>query len=230
VTCAVVPARGGSKGIPRKNLKLLAGRPLIAYAIETGLKARLVDRVIVSTDDAEIAAVAREWGAAAPFLRPASLAQDDTPTAPMLQHAVRWMEEQGERIDLVVLLQPTSPFRRPEHVDQAIQLLRESGASSAVSVCEVEHSPHWMYRLADQRLEPLMPGALNRTRRQELPLLYRLNGAVYVTTRDLLLNDGRILDDRPAAVVMSREESVDIDDELDFEWAEWMAARSAHRR
>ena len=99
----MVPARGGSKGVPRKNLRLLAGRPLIAYAIETGLKAQLVDRVIVSTDDAEIAAVAHEWGGTVPFLRPASLAHDDTPTAPVLQHAVRWVEEQGERVDLVVI-------------------------------------------------------------------------------------------------------------------------------
>jgi N-acylneuraminate cytidylyltransferase/CMP-N,N'-diacetyllegionaminic acid synthase len=157
-------------------------------------------------------------------MRPSELALDETPTAPVLQHAVRWLEHRGAAVDLVVLLQPTSPFRTAEHVDRTVELVHQ-GTDSAVSVCEVEHSPHWMFRLDGHTLEPLLPGPLNAARRQALPTLYRLNGAVYVARRRLLMDEGRVVGDRPAALVMSRRESIDIEDELDFEWAEWMCAR-----
>jgi N-acylneuraminate cytidylyltransferase/CMP-N,N'-diacetyllegionaminic acid synthase len=230
VICAVVPARGGSKGLPRKNLRLLNGRPLLAYAVDAGLNARLVDRVIVTTDDEEIAAVARACGAEVPFMRPSELAADDTPTAPVLQHVVRWLEDHAAAVEGTVLLQPTSPLRRAHHVDAAIQLFRETGAGSVVSVCEVEHCPYWMYRLEQDVLEPFMSDAeRNRARRQDLPALYRLNGAVYVTRRDVLMLDGRIVAERSRAIEMSRAESLDVEDELDLRWGEWLASARAVR-
>jgi CMP-N,N'-diacetyllegionaminic acid synthase len=230
VICAVVPARGGSKGLPRKNLRLLNGRPLIAYAIEAGLTASLVDRVIVSTDDEEIAGVARQCGADVPFLRPPHLAADAAPTPPVVRHAVEWLEAGGARVDATVVLQPTAPFRRGTHVDSAIDLLQRTGAGSVVSVCEFEHSPYWMYALESGRLVPLLPDARNRARRQDQPALYRLNGALYVTRRDVLMGQGLITSEDAQALVMTRNESVDIENEADLRWAEWLVTGSRMAR
>jgi CMP-N-acetylneuraminic acid synthetase len=228
--CAIVPARGGSKGLPRKNLRLVAGRPLIALAIESALGAHLVDRVIVSTDDEEIARVARQEGADVPFMRPASLASDDAPAQPVVEHAITYVEERDGRVDSVVLLQPTSPLRRARHVDEAVRLFLDSGADSVVSVCEVEHSPYWMYRMEGDRLYPFASDQeLNRARRQALPTLYRPNGAIYVMSRKLLMEERLVIGLAPRPYLMSRQESVDVDDQLDLELAEWLSSRSKLR-
>lgn len=227
--CAIVPARGGSRGIPRKNLRPFQGRPLVCHAVDAALGATLVDRVIVSTDDPDIAAVARTAGAETPFLRPASLATDETPTLPVLQHAVRCLEEHGAAITAVVVLQPTSPLRSAAHVDAAVRLFLDSKANSVASVCEVDHSPYWMHRLDGDRLVPFAPEGAAYLRRQDLPPVYRLNGAIYVTGRSVVMDQGRVLGDDTRAFVMDRHHSVDIDDEIDFQLAELLAGAEARR-
>src|SRR5919202_4957182 len=147
---AVVPARGGSKGLPRKNLRLLAGKPLVAHAVAAGLAAELVDRVVCSTEDAEIAEAARQAGAEVPFLRPVELAQDAPEELPVFVHALAWLEQhQGWAPELVVNLRPTSPLRRPAHIDAAIRLLCESGADSVKSVCLARQHPHKMWLFSE---------------------------------------------------------------------------------
>jgi CMP-N-acetylneuraminic acid synthetase len=227
--CAIVPARGGSRGIPRKNLRPFLGRPLVCHAVDAGLGATLVERVIVSTDDPEIAAVARAAGAETPFLRPAALATDETPTLPVLQHAVRWLEQHGTAVSTVVVLQPTSPLRSAAHVDAAVRLFLDSGAESVASVCEVDHSPYWMHRLDGDRLVPFAPEGAAYLRRQDLPPVYRLNGAIYVTRRPVVMDQARVLGDDTRAFVMDRQRSIDIDDELDFQLAELVAGAEVRR-
>ena len=139
----VIPARSGSKGIPNKNIKPLAGRPLIYYTIQAGLESRLLNRLLVSTDSPEIEDIAKGYGAEVPFLRPAELAQDDTPRLPVVQHAARYLEKtEGYKPDIMVTLQPTSPLRRAEHIDAAIDMLISTKADRVLSVCEAEHSPY----------------------------------------------------------------------------------------
>lgn len=228
--CAIVPARGGSKGVPRKNLRLVAGRSLLALAIESARGARLVDRVIVSTDDEEIASVAREEGADVPFMRPASLASDDAPAQPVIEHAIGCIEQRDGAVDAVVLLQPTSPLRRADHVDEALRLFRDSGTESVVSVCELEHSPYWAYRLDGECLTPFaVDQELNRARRQLLPTLYRPNGAIYVMSRRLVMEERLVIGPMARPYLMSRRDSIDVDDELDLELADWLSSRRAER-
>lgn len=219
---AVIPARGGSKGLPGKNLRLLAGRPLIAYSIDDALACRAVDRVVVSTDSEEIAASARAHGAEAPFLRPAALAADETPTLPVLRHVVEelWRRE-GYRPDLVVVLQPTSPLRGPAAVAEAVRMMADPRVDSVVSVCPAGHSPFLLRRLEGERVLPFLdPDPLKAgLRRQDLPGLYRLNGAVYVFRRERLLGDDPY-GTEIRAVVMEPWRSVDIDGEEDLLVAE----------
>ena len=219
---AVIPARGGSKGIPRKNIHLLAGKPLITYTIEAALQSQHRLRVIVSTDDKEIAEVARTAGAEVPFLRPAELARDDTPTFPVVQHALHWLgQHDGYQPGLVVLLQPTSPLRRAEHINQALELLLSSGADSVVSLCEAEYSPYWMKKVdAEGRVNPFISMEEEYTRRQALPKVYRLNGAIFVTRSRVIIQGKRLLGDDTRAYIMDQGDSIDIDTELDFKLAE----------
>lgn len=223
----LIPARGGSKGVPRKNIHLLAGKPLIAYTIEAALQSKYRLRIIVSTDAAEIAEVAQVAGAEVPFLRPAELAQDDTPTFPVVQHALQWLEQhENYQPEVVVLLQPTSPLRRAEHVDQGVELLLQTNADSVVSVCEVEHSPYWMRVLDDKGIvRPFVETDREFLRRQDLPPVYRLNGALYVTKRRVIMEKEGLLGDDVRALVMARQDSIDIDDEVDFLLAELLVKR-----
>lgn len=221
----IVPARGGSKSISRKNLRPICGKPLVCHAIEAGLASQYIDRVIVSTDDQEIANVARTAGAHVPFVRPAQLAGDHVGPVPVLQHAVGWLEAHGERVNAVVTLQPTSPLRKASHIDAAIRKFIETGADTVVTVCAVEYSPYWMQRLDGDRLTPFMPEGMKTPRRQDLPPVFQLNGAVYVMRRDVVMEQGRVFGDDTRAIVMSREESIDIDEELDFALAELIASR-----
>jgi CMP-N,N'-diacetyllegionaminic acid synthase len=221
----VIPARGGSKSIPRKNAKVIAGKPLLAWTVESALRSKTLNQVIVSTDDEEIAGIGRKWGARVPFIRPFELAQDDTPTLPVIQHAVSWLEStEGYIPEIVLLLQPTSPLRRTEHIDQAVELLLQTGADSVVSVCLSEQSPYWMKRLEGDRVFPFLNKAPEYTRRQELPRVYRLNGALYATRYDVLMRQRRILGEDTRAIVMDAESSIDIDSQLDFKIAEMLLA------
>ncbi len=225
---AVIPARGGSKGIPRKNIRLLAGKPLINYTIEAALQSQYRLRVIVSTDDEEIANVARTAGAEVPFLRPAELARDDTPDLPVCQHALHWlMMHENYCPEVVVWLRPTSPLRTVQDIDAAVRLLVETGADCVRSVCLAEHHPYWMKRLEGNRLLPFVEGVDESKyyRRQELPPAYRLNGAVDVTWCKRIVENGKLFGGDMRGYVMPVERSVDLDSELDFALAELLLQR-----
>jgi CMP-N-acetylneuraminic acid synthetase len=227
----VIPARGGSKGIQGKNLRPLAGRPLIAYTAAAARGSRRLGRVVVSTDDEPTADAARALGLDVPFLRPADLAADHTPMLPVLVHAAAALETSGFAADVVVLLQPTSPLRRAEHIDAAIDLLEESGADSVVSVVEVPHqfSPVSVMRLDGGRLTPYAPGPMV-TRRQDKPRVFARNGPAVLATRRAVLAAGSLYGDDCRPLVMDAESSVDIDSQADLDYAEFLLTRAAGAR
>lgn len=218
----IIAARGGSKGLPNKNLRLLAGRPLLAYTAGAAQASRRLSRVIVSTDDPAIADAAQALGLDVPFMRPAGLAADDTPMLPVLQHGLAELARAGFAADAVVLLQPTSPLRRAEHIDAAIDLLESSGADSVVSVTEVPHqfNPVSVLRLDDEaRLTPYLAGPLV-TRRQDKPRLFARNGPAVLAVRAAVVAGGSLYGNDCRALVMSARESVDIDTVDDLEMVE----------
>lgn len=225
---AVIPARGGSKGVPRKNVRLLCGRPLISYTIECAHAAReLFHRVVVSTDDEAIASVARQYGADVPFIRPAELARDDSPAIPVVQHAVAWIEEHDHiRLDWVLLLQPTEPFRTPDDIRRCLELGLAGGCDSVISVVQVfAVHPILMKRIEQDRLLPFCLEEKEGTRRQDYrPAAYMRNGAVYLTRRDVLMEQGSIWGNDIRPYVMPLEHSVSIDTELDLKMAEVLMA------
>lgn len=214
----IIPARGGSKGVPRKNVKLLNGRPLISYAIKAALGSKYADRVIVSSDDKEIGKIAKKYGAEVPFVQPAELATDTAQLKPVLQYAVNFIESHNKnKIDIVILIQPTSPSVLSEDVDKAIEHMLKTNTNSCVSVCEISERPEWMYSINNNLIEPFIKKPKTKsTRRQDLPQLYRLNGAVYVTRRDVLIKKDRIIDEKSSAIVMPQARSFDINEPLDF--------------
>ncbi|HKW49354.1 MAG TPA: acylneuraminate cytidylyltransferase family protein [Gemmatimonadaceae bacterium] len=221
---AVIPARGGSKGVQRKNVRELAGKPLIAYSIECAQATACIDDVVVSTDDDEIAEVSRCYGARV-VLRPRALAQDNTPTLPVLLHVLDEMadEEQPSR---VVTVQPTSPLRGTRDLSDAIALLTPE-YDSVIGVCEPEHTPYKMFQIANDSLSPIFPGVPRGTPRQQLPTVYRENGAVYVTWNEVLRAQESIWGVRARPYCMSVEASVDIDSLHDFALAEYFLKQRA---
>jgi len=222
----VVPARGGSKAIPGKNLASIGGRPLLAYTADAARASRRLTRVVVSTDDAAIAGAARALGLEVPFLRPAALAADDTPMLPVLQHAARELARGGFAADVVVLLQPTSPLRRAEHIDRAVDLLESTGADSVVSVVEVPHAftPVSVLQLVGDRLRPYLDGE-TVTRRQDKPRLLARNGPAVLAVRTRVLEAGSLYGSDSRPLLMHPADSVDIDDPADLQLAELMLAR-----
>lgn len=222
----IIPARGGSKRLPGKNIKLLNGIPLVGYAIRAAKGSQYIDKVIVSTDDEKIARIAREQGAEVPFMRSAELASDTAPTLPVLQHAVTFFEEKGERFDLIVLIQPTVPGVESRDVDATIEKIISAGVQSCITVCPIVDPPEWMYRMgAEGRLQKYIDAPAARA--QDVEKLYRVNGAVYVTVRDTLMKENKIVDNNNCAgVIMPRERSTDIDTELDFAVAELAMKRA----
>jgi CMP-N-acetylneuraminic acid synthetase len=231
---ALVPARGGSKGIPRKNLRLLAGKPLVVHAVETGLAAKLVTRVLCSTDDPEVAEVARAAGADVPFLRPSELATDASEDWPVFMHALDWLaEHQNWRPDLVVNLRPTSPLRTPTHVDDAIRLLLDSGVDSVKAVCLARQHPHKMWlRQPGGVIEPFLKTAFRAQRgpdvpRAELENVYWQNGVVDVTRRNVIFDQRVVIGRRVAGLVTDPADSIDIDTPLDLALAELLLAQRA---
>jgi CMP-N,N'-diacetyllegionaminic acid synthase len=215
---AIIPARSGSKGIPRKNLKPFLGHPLIAWSIGQSLRSEKINRTIVSTDDEEIREVALQYGAEAPFLRPPELAQDDTPTEPVLLHALDFLKEQGEEPDAIVLLQPTSPVRLDGTIDLAITTFEDGAYDSLLSVYS-EHHFHWR--------NPSNPEALydvgNRPRRQNVPEsdhFYSETGSIYVTKASVLRSEGNRLGGKIGLFQTKRVENFDIDTEEDFRFVE----------
>jgi len=221
---AVIPARGGSKGVARKNIRSIGGKPLIAYTIEMANAIQhMLYRAVVSTDDPEIASVARRYGGDVPFLRPAELSGDRVPTLPVLQHAVKFVEEQGQTtIDWVLLLQPTTPFRSIEDIDATLALAQQGGCDSIISVVQVfaEH-PIFIKRIEKERLLPFNLEEKEGTRRQDChPPAYIRNGAVYLTRRDIIMKANSIWGKVIRPYVMPPERSVNIDGELDLKLAE----------
>jgi CMP-N-acetylneuraminic acid synthetase len=215
---AVILARGGSKGVPRKNVQDLGGRPLISWSVQAAVASRSVDRVIVSTDDEEIGLCARESGAETPFLRPAELAQDHSPTIPVVVHALEWMAaHDGQQFERVVLIQPTSPFVTSNDIDSAHQIAVDKAADAVVSVVESRDHPYWSKRIVnDGRLESFAPRDPEVGRRQELPSAYALNGAIYLVRTDVLLRERTFYTDRTYGYVMPSERSLDIDTPWDL--------------
>jgi CMP-N-acetylneuraminic acid synthetase len=227
-TLGVITARGGSKGIPRKNIKPLCGKPLLYYTADAALKAQRLTRVILSTEDEEIAAVGLNLGLQVPFLRPRELAADDTPSLPVVRHAVGFLEAQEEFYDAICLLQPTSPLRAPKNIDDCIQLLEESDADSVVSVVRVpiNFNPHKIYFQDDDGLLYLSTGRVEPIiRRQDVPVAFRRDGSVYVTRRNVLIEKGSLYGSRVRGFLMSEERSIDIDSPEDWAMAERMLTR-----
>ncbi|GFK94845.1 CMP-N,N'-diacetyllegionaminic acid synthase [Fundidesulfovibrio magnetotacticus] len=214
---AVIPARGGSKSIPRKNLADLGGRPLIAWAIRAGLDCPDVQRVIVSTDDPEIADAAREHGAEVPFLRPAELAQDDTPDAPVFVHLLQWLEEnEGFRPDALVNLRCTTPLKRPEHVSAVLKLLFESGCDSVRTVDRIQgkHHPYWMFKQDEQGYAATFVDGIDLKRfhrRQLLPPAWSINALVDAMTASAVLGPKPPYGERMRLLETDPLYSIDID-------------------
>lgn len=224
----VITARGGSKGVERKNIRSLGGEPLISYTIRAALGASLLSRVIVSTDDAEIAATCTRYGASVPFVRPSALAEDNTPTLPVLKHAARWYEENEGSIDAVCLLQPTNPFRPSRWIDGCVARFLQTGADSVVTVLPVpcEYNPHWVYfESGNGALELSTGGCDPIPRRQLLPNAWHREGSVYVCSRDTLLEGSSLFGSKLVGYRVSRRWSANIDTEADWREVEDRLAR-----
>jgi CMP-N-acetylneuraminic acid synthetase len=217
---AIVPARGGSKGVPRKNLRPLAGQSLLKYVRDAAQASARIGRTILSTDDDEIAAEGLKVGLEVPFKRPAELAQDDTPMIDVIRHAVAWVEGQGETPEFVVLLQPTSPLRRGQHIDDVVHLLVTSRADSVVTVVEVpKHlSPDYVMKIENGMLRPFLPEGAHVTRRQDVRPAYFRDGTVYAFRRDTIDRFGNIYGDRCVPLPIDARDSLSIDSPDD--WAE----------
>jgi CMP-N,N'-diacetyllegionaminic acid synthase len=218
----LVVARGGSVGLPRKNVLPLCGKPLIVHTIEAARAARTLDRTILSSDDAEIIGVARAAGCDAPFVRPAELATDRSSTVGVALHALDWLEQhQGWRADVVVMLPATAPLRRSEHIDGAVTALLEHATTDAVvAVTEVDYPPHWMLSIDGGRLQWIFPQGGLVDHRQDLPRAYRPNGSIYAIRVSALRAERTFYPQERAPFVMPRENSVNIDALLDFRLAE----------
>lgn len=215
---AIIPARGGSKRLPRKNVLDLAGKPLIAWTIEAALQSQYLHKVVVSSDDAEIAQVAQQYGADVPFMRPEPLARDESSSIDVLKHTLMELENRGERYRYLVLLQPTSPLRTAAHIDAAIETLLAKQADAVVSVCELDHPVEWSNTLPeDLSLDGFFPAQYRGLRSQDLPKRYRINGAIYITDIARFQQENALLYDGNAfAYIMDKRDSIDVDDETDF--------------
>lgn len=227
---AVIPARGGSKGLSRKNIRPLCGKPMIAYTIEAALSVSAIDRVVVSTESVEIAEIAKEYGAEVPFLRPEELAKDETPGIDPVIYTCQTMEKIcKEEYEYILLLQPTSPLRTKKHIEEAIEIFlrRKESFDSLVSVVLLEHPVEWNRRIGLQgKLEDFIPYSKQEIyARQKAEGLYRLNGAVYIAKKGDLYKARSFETERTLAYVMDRRSSVDIDTLEDFEYAEFLLER-----
>jgi N-acylneuraminate cytidylyltransferase len=223
IILALIPARSGSKGVPGKNKKLLGGIPLINYTIQSALDTNGLMQVLVSTDDTHIQKIAIKAGAEAPFLRPAHLAQDDTPTLPVIQHALGWLAAQGRHYDAVCLLQPTNPFRPAGFIDRAIDQFLQSGADTLISVLPVplEFNPHWVFEPDDDGLLKIATGETTIIpRRQELSKAFYRDGSIYLTKTEVLLSKNALLGESITYIEAYQNFHVNIDTPEDWEKAE----------
>lgn len=215
----IIPARGGSKGIPRKNIRTLASKPLLAWTVEAARKSKFIDRLIVSTDDDEIAEVARRLDCEVPFLRPADISGDTSGSSELVHHAIKLLG----RYDLVVLLQPTSPLRKTADIDETISLCHNQKLHSATTIAPARENPSLMYfKMSDLQFRPILEGAPKTGRRQEQRQAYVLNGAVYVIQTETFIDSPQFVSEGTGFHLMPEERSVDIDTPLDFEYAEFL--------
>lgn len=217
---AIIPARSGSKGLPDKNIKLLNGKPLLAYSIEAALVSGMFDAVHVSTDSERYADIARQYGADEPFLRSAETSSDTASSEDAIREVLRRYEKMGQRFDAFMLLQPTSPLRTAGDIRAAFDVMTEKHAESVVSVCEMEHSPLWSNTLPPDGSMRAFIRADGSKRRQELETYYRMNGAIYLVKTEHFLRTGSLYGDDCYAYIMTAERSVDIDTPTDFLFAE----------
>ena len=228
---AVIPARAGSKGVPRKNTKMLGGRPLLGWSILEAKKSKLIDRLILSTEDEEIAEVGKSFGVDVPFKRPKELAGDKTHTPEILIHALNEIEKIDRIVyDIIVLLQPTVPFRKTEHIDKAIQQFISEKFDSLITVKKQDYPPWWMFKLEDKKLSTVFKYGNDvnvfNMERQEFPDIYKPNGSVYVTKTVLLRENNQLVNQKSCGYLIVEDEfQVNIDTPLDFDIAESIAKR-----
>ena len=219
----IIPARGGSKGVPRKNVLPLNGKPLISYTIEEAKKSKYINRLIVTTDDDEIAYISKQYGAEIPFMRPKSLGGDSISTNQVIEHALKTIKEQtGKMPDIICLLQCTSPLRDVEDIDGTIEKVINSDFDASISVSEVDSNPYWSNVFEGEKLKYFIEEGKKIKRRQDLPKIYEINGAVYVTKTDAFFRENNIECENMTGYIMKKENSIDIDTMIDFKMAELM--------
>ncbi len=226
----IIPARGGSRRLPGKNIALLNDKPLIAYTIEGAQQAERLSRTLVSTDDPKIGEIARRYGAEVPFLRPAEIATDASPLLDVIEHALRYLGQAGDLVNAVVLLQPTSPFRTGRHIDEALELFERTGADTVTSVRVAHEHPYysWTQKFGEDTIVPFYSLEKQCLSRQELPPAFVENGAIYVIKRSLL--DHRMLyGSKVVPYLMDDRCSLDIDTLEDFQYAEFVMNRSGRK-
>jgi CMP-N-acetylneuraminic acid synthetase len=223
----LVPARGGSKGVPGKNVRPLAGHTLLEYTARAARESGVLDRIILSTDSPDIADAGRRAGLEVPFVRPAMLAADDTPMVPVIEHALAELSREHWSPEFVVLLQPTSPLRRPDHIREAVSMLRETGADSVVTVVEVPRhlSPDYVMRIDGGRLKPFLPDGARVTRRQDARAAYSRDGTVYAFRRSTIERTGGIYGEDCRPLLIAARDSLSIDSPADWDEAERLLAR-----
>lgn len=228
----IITARGGSKGLPGKNVYPINGIPLIGYSINAANNSNyLTSKPLVSTDDTEIANLAINLGATAPFIRPPELSTDEISLYPVLIHALKWIKENdGCNPEYILLLQPTSPLRTSKDIDSAIQLALENDADSVVSVCTTQHHPYLSKTIVEGKLKNFLDLDIQYHRRQDLPQSYVLNGAIYLVKSDILIQHDTFYTDNTYGYVMPRDRSIDVDSQLDMDIAEFMLMRNEQHR
>ena len=215
---AVIPARGGSKGLPNKNILELVGKPLIAWSIEAASDSKYIDRLIISTDSKEIADVAIKYNCEVPFMRPPELATDDANINDVILHA---LDKLGDQYDIVMLLQPSSPLRESKDIDQALEFMQKNNISTVVSICSSNKPLHWHFTLeTDGKLKPVYKDKIFYTNRQKPPQVYSPNGALYIAKTDYFRSKKTFYTSSTFAYLMPPERSVDIDNQIDFFTAE----------
>ncbi|MCF8026466.1 MAG: acylneuraminate cytidylyltransferase family protein [Desulfobacteraceae bacterium] len=216
---AVIPARGGSKGLPRKNIRMLAGKPLIAWTIEEARQSEYIDRLILSSEDPEIIHTAQSFGCEVPFVRPSDLAGDNTPGIDPILHAIGLLPG----YDIVMILQPTSPLRMARDIDEGLEFFIQRSASVCVSVSEMSKSPYWMFSLDPQNyMQPIFKHKEITNRRQDLPKIYMPNGALFISRTAYLEKKRSFYTDETMGFIMPKEKCHDIDDEMDFLFIEFL--------
>ena len=228
----LIPARGGSKGVPGKNIRVVNGKPLIAHAIQCGLKCPSIDHLIVSTDSDKIADIARRYGADVPFLRPAHLAEDTTPMLPVIQHAVAESERYfKEEIELIVLLDPTGPMRVPEDIETCVDIIRKKDCDAVISGNTAHRSPYFnMVSPVDGYVQLTIKPERNVGRRQDSPTVYDLNTVVWVYSRRAVMEDEKRIPTKTILYQVPSERAIDLDSELDFQFIEFIMNTKLLRR